>query len=72
MRYPFKLTGLFIICLSSALAILYVSETYNFENWGLERTVALLVLAAIVLNGFWKNLTEMILAQRSQKQVAAR
>ena len=60
MRYPFKLTGLFIICLSSALAILYVSETYNFENWGLERTVALLVLAAIVLNGFWKNLTEMI------------
>ena len=60
MRYPFKLTGLFIICVSSSLAILYVNETYNFENWGLERTVALLVLAAIVLNGFWKNLTEMI------------
>ena len=60
MRYPFKLTGLFIICVSSALSILYVNETYSFESWGLERAVALLVLAAIVLNGFWKNLTEMI------------
>ncbi|MDC0507029.1 AAA family ATPase [Luminiphilus sp.] len=60
MRYPFKLTGLFIICVSSALAILYVNETYSFESWGLERAIALLVLAAIVLNGFWKNLTEMI------------
>ena len=60
MRHPFKLTGLFIICVSSALAILYVNETYSFESWGLERAVALLVLAAIVLNGFWKNLTEMI------------
>ena len=60
MRYPFKLAGLFIICVSSALAILYLNETYRFEGWGLERAVALLVLAAIVLNGFWKNLTEMI------------
>lgn len=60
MRYPFKLTGLFIICVSSALAILYVNETYSFENWGLERAVGLLVLAAIVINGFWENLTEMI------------
>ena len=60
MRYPFKLAGLFIICVSSALAILYLNETYRFQGWGLERAVALLVLAAIVLNGFWKNLTEMI------------
>jgi hypothetical protein len=60
MRYPFKLGWTVHHLCKQCDRNFVFDETYRFEGWGLERAVALLVLAAIVLNGFWKNLTEMI------------
>lgn len=60
MREIFKMTGLACICLGSALLILYVNDTYQFEGWALERNAALIIFGTIVSNSLWKKLTETI------------
>ena len=60
MREIFRMTGLACICLGSALLILYVNDTYQFEGWALERNAALIIFGTIVSNSLWKKLTETI------------
>lgn len=59
MREIFKIIGLVCICLGSALSILYLHDTYEFEGWDLERNTALIIFGAIILNSLLNKLSEL-------------
>ena len=67
MRELFKITGLAGICVGSALVVLHISVAYQFERWALERNAALIIFGAIVLNGLWRNLAEMIFGPEEEE-----
>lgn len=67
MREIFKIMGLACICLGSALSILYLFDTYEFEGWDLERNMALIIFGAIVLSGLWDKLSELVFGPEEEE-----
>ena len=67
MREIFKIIGLACICLGSALSILYLQDTYEFESWDLERNTALIIFGAIILNSLLNKLSELVFGPEEEE-----